>query len=893
MSKGLILMAAACCMASALPAQQRADSLRTVNDDSSDFTFTESQLDEDNDASQAVSSITASKSDLFLSEVGYLFSPMRFRIRAYDNMYNQTFMNGLQLNDVETGRFSYGMIGGLNDATRNKEGVSGFEANNFGMTGIGGGQNISARASQFAQGNKITLSGCNRNYVARAMYTYASGLTEKGWAVATSLGYRWSNEGVIDGTFYNAFSYFLAVEKRLGDRHALSLATFGAPTERGQQAASTEEAYWLANSHYYNPNWGYQNGAKRNARVVKSFEPTAILTWDWNISETKKLVTSLGYKYGNYGSTALGWDGNAYDPRPDYYKNLPSSIFNVYDPEVNNPDFLAENPFLLDQYNYLYDYWTSNEANRQINWDRMYYVNRKNAETGGDALYYQERRHNDQQVFALNSTFNGALNRFNKYTLGIQLNRTKGMHYKTMEDLLGGNSYTDIDKFAAKDYGMESPEAQNDLNNPNRRIAEGDKFGYNYNIFVNKARLWGIWQLNRGAFGLNLGAHGEGTTIEREGLMRNGRAPENSFGKSGTANFLGGGGKLSLSWRPLANHRITLSGSWDSQAPLARNSFVAPRMQNNFVNDLTLEDILSTELAYAFRIGNLTGKLTGYYTRFMNQVEQTAFYNDQESRFTYLTMTGIDKEHYGVEAAFVWQATSKLSFQLIGTLSEAQYINNPLAQVNYEGMNAETVAELNVWKNPVTGKAMPLRVIADGIRVSGTPLTALSFGVNYNVNGWFFEANLNYYDRVYVGFSQYRRLSNIVPHYVAGSVDASTGNLVFDVTQAELEEKGGTLFDANGNLVDTETSSQEKFKGGFMLDASIGRFIRLKKGKSISINLSLQNITNNRSLRTGGYEQNRDDSYTSGEARPYVFSKNSKYYYANAFNFFLNAGFRF
>lgn len=179
MSKGLILMAAACCMASALPAQQRADSLRTVNDDSSDFTFTESQLDEDNDASQAVSSITASKSDLFLSEVGYLFSPMRFRIRAYDNMYNQTFMNGLQLNDVETGRFSYGMIGGLNDATRNKEGVSGFEANNFGMTGIGGGQNISARASQFAQGNKITLSGCNRNYVARAMYTYASGLTEK------------------------------------------------------------------------------------------------------------------------------------------------------------------------------------------------------------------------------------------------------------------------------------------------------------------------------------------------------------------------------------------------------------------------------------------------------------------------------------------------------------------------------------------------------------------------------------------------------------------------------------------------------------------------------------------------------------------------------------------
>ena len=54
--------------------------------------------------------------------------------------------------------------------------------------------------------------------------------------------------------------------------------TYGAPTERAQQAASTEEAYWLANSHYYNPNWGYQNGEKRNSRVVRAFAPTSILT---------------------------------------------------------------------------------------------------------------------------------------------------------------------------------------------------------------------------------------------------------------------------------------------------------------------------------------------------------------------------------------------------------------------------------------------------------------------------------------------------------------------------------------------------------------------------------------------------------------------------------------
>ena len=78
-----------------------------------------------------------------------------------------------------------------------------------------------------------------------------------------------------------------------------------------------------------------------------------------------------------------------------------------------------------------------------------------------------------------------------------------------------------------------------------------------------------------------------------------------------------------------------------------------------------------------------------------------------------------------------------------------------------------------------------------------------------------------------------------------------------------------------------------------MLDASIGRFIRLSHGRSLSINLSLQNVLNNKDLRTGGYEQNRDDYYETGEQRTYQFSKNPKYYYANAFNFFLNVGFKF
>lgn len=294
---------------SALLHAQQTDTLAVLQqraqNENADFSFTESQLNEDDDAGQTVSAITGVGNDLYLSEVGYLFSPMRFRLRAYQNSNNDMFINGIQFNDAERGVFSYSSIGGLNDATRNREGSPFFLMNQFGYTSVGGADNINVRAGQYATGHKLSLSGTNRNYRARGMYTYSSGLMSNGWAFTGSIGYRWANEGFVEGTFYNSFSYLLGFEKRFNDRHSLSFTTWGSPTERAQQGSSTEEAYWLANDHYYNPNWGYQNGEKRNARVVNSFEPTAIVTWDFDINERTKLSTSFSGKYSMYALSLI------------------------------------------------------------------------------------------------------------------------------------------------------------------------------------------------------------------------------------------------------------------------------------------------------------------------------------------------------------------------------------------------------------------------------------------------------------------------------------------------------------------------------------------------------------------------------------------------------------
>jgi len=896
MSKGVKLLAVALCLSTGVMAQEvKTDSI--LGEDDFDFSLTEGQIDEDAEAASTVTLVT-SASDPYTSQVGYQWGgAMRFKYRALDNQYVGNYINGIMFNNVETGRFSYGGItGGLNDAVRNKDGANFLEGNRFGYAPLGGASNIDLRASHYAAGHKLSIAGTNRSYVLRGTYTYASGLLQNGWAFMGALAYRWANEGVIEGTFYNAFSYMLGAEKYINDRHHLSLVTWGAPTERGQQGAATEEAYWLAGSHYYNPYWGYQDGKKRNSRVVNEFSPSVMATWDFDINDKTKLTTAAAATFTNYSSTALSYN-NAYNPNPVYYKNLPSSAFNVYNSDFNNSDWLSENPGVMQQYNSLYEYWISSKANRQVNWDRLYAQNQANNTTGKSALYYQERRHNDQKVFHMSSVLDGKFSNHGSYNLGLNYNYTRGHHYKTMADMLGANTFIDVDNYSLNKYGSGSNEYQNDLDNPNRNIKKGDIFGYNYLINVHKIKGFGSNTWKVGNFTAIYGADIEGTFMERYGKMRNGRAANFSKGSSGWAKFLGGGGKALLRY-DIATSYIYLGGSIESQAPLAYNSFVAPRIHNNFADNLKNEWYYNAEVGYQWYFGPVSGKVSAYYTRFNDVTQQTAFYNDDASYLTYLTMTGIQKEHKGIEAAISVKLYRNLKLNLMGTISDAKYINNPLAQLAYEGSDPETVKSINTWTNEVTNENRPLQVFMDNVKIGSTPLTAASIGLSYNINGWYFDLDLNYYDRVYVGASSYRRLGNATEAGVTGyastisDINVNTGELItaWDYAkQASANGNGAYVYEAQtGEILASYGPKQEKFDGGFMLDASIGKSLNLRNGKRMTFNLQVQNITNNTKMRTGGYEQNRAD-----RAYDYKFSANSYYYYASAINAFLNIGYKF
>lgn len=849
MQKKLKIAVIALCYSSWGFAQSDSIGLKGAVLSESAFTFTEAQLGDDDDMAQNIT-IVNSNTNIYASEVGYLFSPVRFRYRAFDQKFNEVYINGVPMNDMESGQFRYSLVGGLNQQTRNMEFALPFESNKFAMPGMGGSNNYNFRPSAMPTGHRLTLSGANRNYTLRGMYTFNSGLNSKGWAFSGNVTYRWADEGYVEGTFYNSLSYFLAAQKVFGDgKHSLTFATWGNPTERASQGVGTDEMYWLANDKYYNPYWGYQNGKKRNSRVVNDYAPTALLTWDWNIDDNSKLTTSIMGKYAMYKSTKLNYN-NSDNPHPNYWKNMPSSYYDVWD----DTDLNNRTDQCVADWNTAYNFWTSSKANRQINWDRLYYANRQVSTQGADAMYYIQAKHNDALTFTLASTLNKQLGKNTSWNLGLVAATNKGMHYQTMEDLLGASIYHNINTYALGTYDRNADEIQYDLNNRNAVVREGDKFGYNYNLLVNNGKLWTSYSQTTGHMHYTLAAKIGYTAMQRDGKMRNGLAANNSYGKSKTAEFLDGGAKLGLNFDLGKGNTLTLGAGYEWRAPQARTAFASPEINNDFVLNLKNERVFSSELGYQLQTSWLHANINAYYSRLKDVTDWQNYYFDDINSFSYVSITGMEKEYYGVEAGLKFKITSSFDINLTGTVSEAKIKDN--SNVRY--------------MNSTSGKYTDEIVYNKNMRDSGTPLTAASIGLSYHSGGWFIDLNCNYYDRIYLSYA---------PSYR------------YESTLKARQDATGGVYDNDGNIM-ASALEQVKGHGGFMLDGSIGRSIYLKHG-SLSINLMVTNILNNQNIVTGGFEQSRSDYTNSGNVRAYRFSKNPFKFYAYGTNGMLNIAYKF
>lgn len=781
---------------------------------------------------QQISTMVIFSSDVYLKNSGYQFSQFRHRTRGYEGRFEEKYINGVSFNEQVRGVFNYSSIGALNDLTRNGNSINYLNSSNFSFGDIGGSENLNLRPSNYTRGGKFTLSATNRNYYARSMFSYNTGLMDNGWALTAGIGGRYSQEGAIEGVFYKNLSYMLGAERQWdGGRQSLSLITFGSPVERGQQGSSVNEAVTLVGCNTYNPNWGYQNGEKRNARVVKSWDPTAVLSYRWN-ERNFDWTTGLGVHYNRYGRSSLNWYDGA-DPRPDYYRYLPS--------------YFKDSPETQEYYEYL---WRSGKVS-QINWDRLYEVNHlNNLQGNGAAIYMVEERRSDLLETAFNSTLNLQFSPRTKLTAGVGYKYSLSKQFKTVDDLLGANYVLDIDKFAERDFPGDRSMIQNDLTRPNRRVWEGDIFGYNYRHHLHNANIWFQQEHKFHYWDIYYGAKLAYNFIQREGLMQNGRYPESSLGLGEAHHMMNFEVKGGATYKINGRHFLTGNASYQTRPPLVRSMYVSPDLTDQTVPTLDPVQILNADINYIFSTPQWKGRLSYFVTNFWDDMRKISYYNDQQRTFVHHTLYGVDKVHHGLEVGIEYRPTSQLTFDLIGTVAQYFYNNNPMGVMNSTNGRIKGEEEQVYLKNLYLG---------------GMPQMVGTFGISYFIDYWFLNLNINGFGYNHIDVAPIRRL-------------ASNYTSVAPPEAANHNPQHWAAF--------KQFTTQERFDPGMTIDVSVGKILYLPNRDRINFNLSVNNLLNKTDIRTGGFEQGRINLDF-----PERFG--NKHYYMQGINFFVNASYVF
>lgn len=814
--------------------------------DANDLIFDEDLLEDEDENTQGIAALTGANDDIYYNTASYNFGPMYFRYRGYDSQYQAVYINGMQMNDLIRGRFTFSSLLGMTSrAFRNKTTSIGMAAANYGFGDIGGSVNYNTTTDLYAPGFNGSIAFTNSNYLMRAMVTYATGLNKKGWAFTVSAIGRYAKEGVIDGTFYNSGGLFLSIEKYFNANNQLILTAWGGPTQRATSTGTYQEVYDLLDNNLYNPNWGWYQGKKRAARVTETYDPTAMLNWLYKKGSTT-VNTGLAVVYNYYNRSALQYY-KANDPNPTYYRYLPSY-------------YLDDNDEPTEQSEYYTWLWQNDQSFSQINWDNLYSVNQLNNAANANlpegqqqgASYILENRINTTLNLKFNSYINTRINDKISLQGGVAVQYANSSNYKTIRDLLGGEFWIDVDPFSDRDITLAPDNLVNNFNYPDpysHRVYKGDKFGYHYNLYALTANAWLQNTITLPHWDINYGFNVSYTQYQREGHMRNGRAPLTSYGKGKWQSFDNAGFKAGATYK-LDGHNYFLGHvEYGTRAPLADAIYLMPRVKNDVVEGVSSERILSGDIAYTWNYRRFRGSLAAFATMSDNGIERTGFYDDRYNSYTYYILSGVKKVYKGVELGMAYKITPSVTATFAGTYARFQYKNNPQGTRTFEN-----------GLHPDTTQTVYLR----NYYVGSTPQYAANIGIDWAAPGmWFFNINGTFQGDAYV---------NLSPAYHEVIADLWKSYPDKDDLAAKI----------------AELSTQDKLKNNFTLNVSIGKVIYINRKVTLNLNLSVNNILNNRDVVTYAYQQGRLDTKNyDRNAYP------NRYTYAQGVRAFLNIGVRF
>jgi outer membrane cobalamin receptor len=576
--------------------------------------------------------ILRSTPSVYVSKIGGGYGDSRINLRGFDSNNIGILVNGVPVNDMESGKVYWSNWAGLADVTRIMQVQRGMGASKLAISSVGGTINIITKNTDAEKGGSV-YSGIGNDGYNKYAFNLSTGLMENGWAVTVSGGTTFGN-GYVDGTNFKAYSYFANVSKVLSEKHRLSFQAFGAPQWHNQRAIKHKISTYKnenpdvlpyhVNGKKFNTDYGYRNGKVYGAAsgYNEFHKPQMSLNHYWTIDETSTLSTAVYASVGTGGGRRISGS--------DKYS------IQWYNDKPNNADFLT-NEGLAD-------------------FDAAAALNQ--ASDAGSKIIVSNAI-NNHKWYGLLSTYNKSINKFN-ITAGVDAKYYIGEHAMEIVDLLGGKYFLDP-------YNLNRPATS--------ELKVGDRFEYYNEGRVSWVGLFAQTEYVSDNYSAFVTASLASNSYRRKDYFNYSEGNQ----LSGKTNFLPFSLKAGFNYNLNKQNNVYVNAGYFTRTPYF--DFVYKNYTNDTNDDLKMEKAMSGELGYGFTSSIFKINAGVYITN----------WKDKGYRRTIATQNvnipGINALHKGLELEMQFNPIPKLFITGMWSLGDWVWQDDVTFKLYDEGQN--------------------------------------------------------------------------------------------------------------------------------------------------------------------------------------------------------------
>lgn len=518
-------------------------------------------------------------------------------IRGFQQENIAVLLNGVPINGAENGLVYWNNWIGLTEATSSIQIQRGIGASKVALNSVGGTINIVTKQSDQNQG--ATFSYQLTNYGNhKTTFGYRTGRSQNGWSLAF-MGSRSKGDGYVDGTYVDAWAYYVDLQKTINTNHALQFTALGGPEKHGQRnlKMSQDEIDFYGIKH--NKDWGSYNGQMNNASENFYHKPHLALNHYWQTSEDALLTTSAYF--------TPGWGGGKWQ---DSFQYGPG-IFNFRNPSGQ------------------IDWDAINEYN--ANNTSQYILDNGNTVSGFSNLV--------QTHFLASHVWAGLMS-FHDWQINPSTKLITGIHYKYFKsklqqkvaDLLGGQFY--IDDFSWSLAGVANREQVK---------MQGDVIRIDNGAILHNSSLYVQLEKSFGRLNTFIGGTISNARYQRYDPYN---YPVDMYSDRVAKN--GSDLKAGINYNLNDNHNLYVNGGFFSKTPYYK--FVFGNFTNVPVAGIGNEKVSTAEIGYGYRRNGHALHVNAYSTLWKDvsflSNEYIQLENNSQTR---AMVNGLNALHNGLE----------------------------------------------------------------------------------------------------------------------------------------------------------------------------------------------------------------------------------------------------